>query len=173
MNNTKKIILALTTCGLVFTMSACTKEKMADPAPATTVTTYTNGPVGAISTLKTGTIINQSNPAETTTGTLSIVKDANNYFVALNADFKSSFATGTVAEYLAKSNDNIDTQRGAAGSASNSKVLALGYVQKNGQQYIKIPDVTGQGTAFSLSNYSYVVFYCENAKVNFGNAPLQ
>ena len=152
-------------------MGSCKKS---DSTPGTNTVSYTNGPVGTVTTLKTATVVNETNPAGTTAGTLSVIKDAdNNYFISLNSDFKSSFATGTVAVYLAVGNSNIGSQRGTPGSASNANVFGLGYVQKNGQQYIKIPAITGQGTAFSLSKYGYVVFYCENAMVNFGNAQLQ
>jgi hypothetical protein len=164
------VLMGLTVASL---MGSCKKSDPAQPMNTNTVS-YTSGPVGTVTTLKTGTLVNETNPAGTTSGTLSVIKDAsNNYFISFNSDFKSSFATGTVAVYLAVGNGNIGTQRGAAGSASNANVFGLGYVQKNGQQYIKIPAVTGQGAAFSLSNYGYVVLYCENAAVNFGNAQLQ
>ena len=140
---------------LLFSFSAC-------KTTTDTVTQFTSGPVGATTNLKTGTIARQNSPGTPDTkGTLAIVQDSqNNQFIKLNSDFASGFSTGTVAVYLAKDMTEIKTQR----TASASNILAAGFVNKNGEQYLKISNVSG---------FDFVVFYCETAEVNFGAAPLK
>ena len=153
----KKIFfLLITTTAISF--SACTKTE--------TNTVYSNVPVGSVSTLKTGIITRQNAPGTPpTSGNLSVIQDANgNQFVKLDANFTSGFSTGTVAVYFAKTNDEIKAQRNGGTTATN--VRALGFVGKAGEQYIQLAS-TGL-----FNGYSYVVFYCETAEVNFGSAPL-
>ena len=145
-----------------FVLFAALLLGMAACKSSTTDTVYTNGPVGSTTNIKTGTIMQQNAPGTpATSGTLLVVQDSqNNQFLKLNSDFTSGFSTGTVAVYFAKDKTEIKTQRTAA--ATN--VQALGFVTKGGEQYIKINTPAG---------YSYVVFYCETAEVNFGAAQLQ
>jgi hypothetical protein len=154
--NFKKSVsaLAIASCFVVF-ISSCKKD---NPTPTTV---YTSDPVGTQTSLKTGSIINANGPG--TSGTLSIVQDANsNQFVKLNSDFMSGFSTGTVVVYLAKTSESIKTQRNGGTTASN--IQAVGFVGSNGQHYLKIPT--------SYSGFSYVVIYCETAEINFGYATL-
>ena len=140
-------------------LSSCSDNKD-NPAPQVPETS-TVLPSGNVSTLKTGTIAPQNSTP--TTGTLTIVRDANNReFVQLADDFKSDFHTGTVTIYLAKATTNIDTQR----KADPTSVKVVGLVNKDGKQVFLIND-GGSAT------YSTVVFYCETAAINFGAAPLQ
>ncbi|MES2734634.1 MAG: hypothetical protein V4714_22995 [Bacteroidota bacterium] len=128
-----------------------------------TVTDYTDGPIGMSTTLKTGSLARQNSPGTPDTkGSLVVVKDAKNAeFLKLNADFQSGFATGTVAVYLAKSDGEIKAQRTAA--ASN--IQAIGFVNKNGEQYLKVNG--------SSAGFTHIVLYCETAEVNFAAAPLK
>ena len=99
-----------------------------------------------------------------TVGTLTILKDANNQeWLHLNADFTSSFATGTVTVYLAKSAARIGDQR-VLPPPPVPNIRAIGFVNQNGAQDLKISG--------SQQGFSHVVFYCETAEINFGNAPL-
>ena len=140
------------------TMSSCKKTE--------TKTEYSNLPIGTVTTLKTGTISQQNAPGTPpTTGTLILLQDSQgSQFLKLNSDFTSGFATGTVAVYFAKTNQEIGIQRNGGTTAGNVK--ALGFVNKAGEQYIQL------ATAGAASGYSFVVFYCETAEVNFGSAML-
>lgn len=153
----KKISFALIAVALI-SFCACTKKE--------TTTVYSNLPVGAITTLKTGAITQQNGPGTPpTNGNLSVIQDANgNQFLKLDANFTSGFATGTVAVYFAKTNGEIKAQRN--GGTTPANVRALGFVGKAGEQYLPLT------TAGSFTGYSFVVFYCETAEVNFGSAPL-
>ncbi len=125
-------------------------------------TTFTSDPVGTQTSLKTGTLVNVDGPG--TSGSLSIVKDSNaTEFVKLNSDFMSGFATGTVVVYLAKTSESIKTQR--AGGTTATNVKAVGFVNANGERYLKLPS--------TYVGYSYVVLYCETAEINFGYAELK
>ena len=130
-----------------------------------TIIQFSDQPVGTVTNLKTGTIARQNAPGTPDTkGTLSIIQDSNsNQFVKLNSDFMSGFATGTVTVYLAKTMEEIKVQRNGGATATN--VQAIGFVQKNGEQYLKI--------AGSISGFTYLVLYCETAEVNFGAAQLK
>ena len=130
-----------------------------------TIIQFSDQPVGTVTNLKTGTIARQNAPGTPDTkGTLSIIQDSNSIqFVKLNSDFMSGFATGTVTVYLAKTMEEIKVQRNGGATATN--VQAIGFVQKNGEQYLKI--------AGSISGFSYLVLYCETAEVNFGAAQLK
>ena len=145
---------------LIGGLTACSKSSTdATPQPA-------NGPIGTVTTLKTGTL--KSENGTPTAGMVSVLRDASNdEYVALANDFKSDFGTGTIAVYLAKSAANIKSQRTKADGSPNGagNVLAVGFVSKNGQQYLKLPAAS--------SAFSYVVLYCETVEINFGNAPLQ
>lgn len=139
--------------------TACSKETAATVTPA-------NGPIGATTTLKAGTL--KAENGTPTAGTVMTIRDANgDEYLSLGADFKSDFGTGTVAVYLAKAAGNIKSQRTTATGAPNGagNVLAIGFVAKNGQQYLKLPAAS--------SAFSHVIFYCETVEINFGNAPLQ
>jgi hypothetical protein len=153
----KKICLLLTAAAAI-TFSSCKKTE--------TKTEFSNLPIGTVTTLKTGTITQQNAPGTPpTTGSLILLQDSQgNQFVKLNSDFTSGFTTGTVALYFAKTNQEIKIQRNGGTTASNVK--ALGFVNKAGEQYIQLP------TAGAASGYSFVVFYCETAEVNFGSAML-
>lgn len=153
----KKItILVLTVASIYF--NACSKT--------TTVTEFTNLPVGAITVVKTGLISQQNAPGTPpTSGNLSIIQDSKGtQFVKLDANFTSGFATGTVAVYFAKTNGEIKAQRNGGTTASN--VRAIGFVSKAGEQFIPL-----SGTGL-FTGFSYIVFYCETAEVNFGSAPI-
>jgi hypothetical protein len=168
----KILFLSLTTIAL---STSCKKDEVKTETVTVTetVTQFSNAPVQPTTLLKAGTIVNETNPAGTTVGSLCIQKDANGCnFIVLNSDFNSNFGTGTLAVYLAATNENIDVQRGEAGSAGNANVLAAGFTLGGGEQYFRLPANTGQGAAFDINNYNYVVFYCENASVNFGYAEL-
>jgi hypothetical protein len=131
-----------------------------------TKTEFSNLPIGAVTSLKTGTITQQNAPGTPpTTGTLALLQDSKgNEFLKLNSDFTSGFSTGTVAVYFAKTNAEIKAQRNGGTTATNVK--AVGFVNKAGEQYLQLP-VAGTATGFA-----FVVFYCETAEVNFGSAPL-
>ena len=153
----KKIILFLMTTAAI-SFGACTKTE--------TKTEFSNLPIGAITTLKTGTITQQNGPGTpATSGGLSVIQDSKGtQFLKLDASFTSGFSTGTVAVYFAKTNGEIKTQRNGGTTASN--VRALGFVGKAGEQYIQL------ASAGLFNGYSFVVFYCETAEVNFGSSPL-
>jgi hypothetical protein len=145
--------------GMLVAAVACSKDTTATVTPA-------NGPIGTTTTLKTGTLKPENGTP--TAGMVSVVRDSNNdEYLAMGSDFKSDFGTGTVAVYLAKAATNIKSQRTTTAGAPNGlgNVLALGFVSKNGQQYLKLPAAS--------SAFSYVVFYCETVEINFGNASLQ
>jgi hypothetical protein len=153
----KKISMMLLAVTAI-SVSSCKKTE--------TVTEFSNLPIGAITSLKTGTITQQNAPGTPpTSGTLSVIQDSKgNQFVKLDASFTTGFATGTVAVYFAKTNEEIKAQRNGGTTASN--VQALGFVNKAGEQYIPL------ASAGLASGFSYVVFYCETAEVNFGSAML-
>lgn len=140
---------------LFLVAASCNKE---------TIVQFSDQPVGTVTSLKTGTLARQNAPGTPETkGTLAIIQDSNsNQFVKLNSDFMSGFTTGTVTVYLAKSMEEINTQRNGGTTATN--VQAIGFVQKNGEQYLKI--------AGSISGFTHLVLYCETAEVNFGAAEL-
>ena len=147
-------------CLLLLSSAACKESSMnSTPQPA-------NGPVGTTTALRTGTL--KAENGTPTVGMVSVVRDANSdEYVALADDFKSDFGTGTVAVYLAKSAANIKSQRTKADGSPNGagNVLAIGFLSKNGKQYLKLPTVS--------TGFSYLVLYCETVEINFGNAPLQ
>ena len=149
------ILMMTIACSLFF---SCTKTE--------TTTEFSNLPIGATTALKTGTIMQQNAPGTPpTSGGLSVIQDSKgNQFLKLDANFTSGFSTGTVAVYFAKTNSEIKAQRNGGTTASN--VLALGFVNKAGEKYIQL---AGPGL---FSGFSYVVFYCETAEVNFGAAQL-
>ncbi len=155
MNIIKRTIKNMAVVAFVaFLFTACKKD---DPT-----TKFTSDPVGTQTSLKTGTLVNVDGPG--TSGTLAIIEDADkNQFVKLNSDFKSGFATGTVVVYLAKTSESIKVQRDGGATATNVK--AVGFVNSNGQHYLKLPS--------TYDGYSFVVLYCETAEINFGYAPLQ
>lgn len=143
---------------LLVVSTGCKKDEV---APTTTVVNN-NGPVAPTTTLKTGTLVAENGTP--TAGTLSVIKDANNEeWVSFNSSFTSTFATGTVTVYLAKTAARIGTQRMLPPPAVPN-ILAVGFVTKNGAAALKIP---GSSTGFS-----YVVLYCETAEINFGNTLL-
>ena len=159
MKTVKQFAFAILTVALI-SLSSCTKTE------TTTTTEYSNLPIGAVTSLKTGTITRQNAPGTpATSGTLSVIQDSKGkQFLKLNSDFTSGFATGTVAVYFAKTSDEIKNQR--AGGTTPGNVQALGFVTKAGEQYIPL------ATSGSFSTFSFVVFYCETAEVNFGDAML-
>ena len=173
MLESKKIKLFALGLGSIILISSCKKDEVKTETVTNTVTQFSNAPVEPTTLLKAGTIVNETNAAGTTVGTLCVLKDANGCnFIVLNSDFNSNFGTGTLAVYLAATNENIDVQRGAAGDSTNANVLAAGFVLGGGKQSFRLPANTGQGTPFNINNYNDVVFYCENASVNFGYAML-
>jgi hypothetical protein len=152
----KKCILPIVVAA-VLVIGGCKKD---DPAPAQTI--INNGPVPPTTTLRTGTLVAEN--ATPTAGMVSIVRDANNEeWISFASNFTSTFATGTVAVYLAKSNARIGSQR-TLPPPPVPNILSVGFVSMNGAQAIKIP---GSSTGFS-----HVVLYCETAEINFGNAPM-
>ncbi|MCY7421329.1 MAG: hypothetical protein LH478_06245 [Chitinophagaceae bacterium] len=153
----KKIIFLLMAVASV-SFIACEKT--------VTVTEFSTQPIGAVTTLKTGTITQQNAPGTPpTSGTLSVVQDSKgNQFLKLDANFTSGFATGTVAVYFAKTNGEIKNQRNGGTTATN--VLAVGFVGKAGEKYFQL------SSAGLFTGFSFVVFYCETAEVNFGSSPL-
>ena len=157
MKTMKKLSFLLMAVAAI-SLNACTKTE--------TTTEFSNLPIGAATTLKTGTIAQQNAPGTPpTSGTLSVIQDSKgNQFLKLDANFISGFATGTVAVYFAKTNGEIKTQRNGGTTATN--VRALGFVSKAGEQYIQL---TGAGL---FTGFSFVIFYCETAEVNFGSASL-
>ena len=153
----KKIIFLLMTVASI-SFSACKKTE--------TVTQFSNLPIGAVTILKTGIITQQNAPGTPpTSGNLSVIQDSKgDQFLKLDANFTSGFATGTVAVYFAKTNEEIKIQRNGGATATN--VRAVGFVNNAGEKYFQL---SGAGL---FTGYSYVVFYCETAEVNFGSAPL-
>ncbi len=151
-----RFILLMALAGSV--LFACTKT--------TTNTEFSNLPIGATTTLKSGTVTQQNAPGTPpTSGGLSVIQDSKGtQFLKLDASFTSGFSTGTVAIYFAKTNAEIKAQRNGGTTASN--VLALGFVNKAGEKYIPL------ASAGLFTGFSYVVFYCETAEVNFGAAQL-
>lgn len=134
---------------------ACNNDD--DPEPDRV---FTADPVGMVTSLKTGTISPQNGTP--TRGTLAVIRDAqNNEFVQLNEDFTSDFHTGTVTVYLAKDLTNIGMQRRAA--AGNVK--AVGFVNRNGKQFMRVDGAS--------AGFTHIVFYCETAEINFGASPLR
>ena len=141
----------------VVLFTGCSKD---DPAPVAVVNNA--GPVAPTTALRSGTLVAEN--ATPTMGSVSIIRDANNdEWVSLGANFTSTFATGTVTAYLAKSAARIGDQR-TLPPPPVPNVLAVGFVSANGAKFLKI---TGASATFS-----HVVLYCETAEVNFGNAPL-
>jgi Electron transfer DM13 len=140
-------------------VSSCTKTK--------TVSEFSNLPIGAVTVLKTGAISQQNAPGTPpTSGGLSVIQDSKGtQFLKLESNFTSGFATGTVAVYFAKSNEEIKAQRNGGTTAGNVK--AVGFVNKAGEQYIQL------ATSGAFTGYSFVVFYCETAEVNFGASELK
>ena len=150
----KKLFLLLSLAAAPMLLPACSSD---DPAPQTV---FSPEPAGALTSLKTGTVTPQNGTP--TNGSLAIVRDEQNReYVQLNPDFTSDFHTGTVTVYLAKTAARIGEQRAAA--ATN--VRAVGFVNKNGKQFLELKD----GSA----GFNYVVFYCETAEINFGNSQLK
>lgn len=142
-------------------MAACSKD---DNNPTTQATT--DGPAGATTTLRSGALTAENGTP--TSGTVSTIRDVNGVeWLQLGSDFKSDFGTGTVTAYLAKTGGNIKSQRTKTDGSPNGlgNVQAVGFVQKNGQQFLKL---SGSPTPFS-----YVVMYCETVEINFGNAQLK
>lgn len=140
--------------------TACSKDS------ASTTVTPANGPIGTTTVLKTGTL--KAENGTPTAGAVTLIRDANNdEYVSFGTDFKSDFGTGTIAVYLAKAASNIKSQRTTTSGTPNGagNVLAVGFVSKNGQQYLKLPSASAP--------FSYVVLYCETVEINFGNASLQ
>lgn len=138
--------------------TGCKKD---EAAPTTTVINN-NGPVAPTTTLKNGTLTAEN--ATPTAGSLTVVRDANNdEWVSFNSNFTSTFATGTVAVYLAKTAARIGTQR-TLPPPPVPNILAVGFVTKNGVASLKISG--------SSAGFSYIVLYCETAEINFGNALL-
>jgi Electron transfer DM13 len=142
----------------VLLLSSCTKTE--------TVTEFSNAPIGETTVLKTGTITQQNTSGTPpTSGTLSVIQDSKGtQFLKLSSSFTSGFSTGTVAIYFAKTNAEIKTQR--AGGTTATNVRAVGFVNKAGEQFIVL------NGANLFTGFSFVVFYCETAEVNFGAAPL-
>ena len=153
----KKVIFLLMAVASI-SFNACKKTEA--------VTEFSNLPIGAITTLKTGTVTQQNAPnTPPTSGTLSVIQDSKGtQFLKLDANFTSGFTTGTVAVYFAKTNEEIKVQRN--GGTTPTNVLALGFVGKAGEKYFPLSN------AGLFTGFSYVVFYCEAAEVNFGSAPL-
>ena len=147
-------------CLLLLSSAACRESSMdSTPQP-------TNGPIGTTTALRAGTL--KAENGTPTAGMVSVVRDANSdEYVSLADDFKSEFGTGTVAVYLAKSAANIKSQRTKADGSPNGagNVLAIGFLTKNGRQFLKLPTAS--------TGYSHLVLYCETIEINFGNAPLQ
>ncbi len=144
----------------VATLIAIAGCKKDDPAPAQTV--FNVGPVPPTTTLRTGTLTAEN--ATPTAGSVSIVRDANNEeWISFGSNFTSTFATGTVAVYLAKSNARIGSQR-TLPPPPVPNILSAGFVAVNGAQSIKI--------RASSTGFSHVVLYCETAEINFGNAAM-
>ena len=157
MTKVTKITSTILASALLF-LTACTKTE--------TVTEFSNAPIGTTTVLKSGIITQQNAPGTpATTGTLSVIQDSKgNQFLKLDANFTSGFSTGTVAIYFAKTNAEIKTQRNGGATATN--VRAIGFVNKAGEQFISL-----NGTNL-FTGFSFVVFYCETAEVNFGSSPL-
>ena len=152
----KHVILAM--FRLMLLGYSCTKTE--------TETEFSNQPIGAVTTLKTGTISQQNAPGTPpTSGTLAVIMDSKGTeFLRLDNSFTSGFATGTVAVYFAKTNEEIKVQRN--GGTTSANVRAVGFVNKAGEQFIQL------STAGAYNGYAYVVFYCETAEVNFGASPI-
>ena len=157
MKTATKITSTLFATAVLF-LSACTKTD--------TVTEFSNAPIGSTTVLKTGTITQQNAPGTPpTSGTLSVIEDSKgNQFLRLGSNFTSGFSTGTVAIYFAKTNAEIKNQRNGGTTATN--VRAIGFVNKSGEQFIQL------NGANLFTGFSFVVFYCETAEVNFGSSPL-
>lgn len=157
LTNARYVLFALL---LTAAATAC-KNDSNDAQPQST-----DGPSGATTTLRTGTLTAENGTP--TAGTVSVVRDASNAeWLSLADNFKSDFGTGTVAVYFAKTAANIKSQRTKTDGSPNGagNVLATGFVTKNGRQYLKLPA--------SSSPFPYVVFYCETVEINFGNAQLK
>lgn len=121
-----------------------------------------NGPVAPTTVLRTGTLTAENGTP--TAGSVSVIRDANSdQWVNFGTDFTSSFATGTVTVYLAKSGSRIGDQR-MLPPPPVPNILAVGFVTKNGAQALKLPGAS--------AGFGYVVLYCETAEINFGNARL-
>jgi hypothetical protein len=113
-----------------------------------TVSEFSNLPIGAVTVLKTGAITQQNAPGTPpTSGGLSVIQDSK----------------GT--QFLKLENEEIKTQRNGGTTAGNVK--AVGFVNKAGEQYIQL------ATSGAFTGYSFVVFYCETAEVNFGASELK
>jgi len=150
----------------IFLLMAIASVSFSSCKKTETVTEFSNLPIGAVITLKTGTITQQNGPGTPpTSGTLSVIQDSKGtQFLKLDANFTSGFTTGTVAVYFATTNEEINIQRN--GGTTPTNVLALGFVGNAGEKYFQL------NTTALFSGFSFVVFYCETAEVNFGSAPL-
>ncbi len=91
-------------------------------------------------------------------GTTKLGKDdLNNYWVRLDNNFNTTFATGSVTMYLSKqSNLNLP---------ATDQHIKLGVINKKGQHYFKLNNEP-------TSDFKFVIVWCAPAKIQFGVAPL-
>lgn len=145
-----KLILAIG-CFLLL-LNACQKDAATDPAMDDNGNAPTN-----VTVLKTGSFTGQNGyPASGTAQTIR--DDQQQHYLRLGADFKTSFATGSVAMYLSK---QANLNLGDTGSHHR-----LGVINTNGQHDFTI-------TANQSTDFQYVIVWCAPAGIQFGRAALQ
>ena len=120
-------------------------------------------PPGPLTTLRTGRFVAQDEPS--TRGMVSIAVDPmGQSFLALGDDFTTAFHTGSVALYLAATDDNLADQRDERAGSVSPRIATT---TRTGAQTYALP----QGV--DASAFGTVVVYCEPAQVNFGAATLE
>lgn len=136
--------------GIVLFMTACSKED-----PAITDEPATDEVVGT-TVVASGKFVGRPNyPTE---GTAQIQKDSEGkYYLGLQEDFMTTFATGTVSIYLSE-NENLDIK-----TASTFEEVAV--IGKNGKFQFSLKN--GYNTKFKN-----VVVWCAPFKVQFAVAKL-
>lgn len=151
--NIKSYLFMLMLCSGAFFFNSCGKEEVETIVDS-------SQPSGVFTTLKTGSIIAQSDTG--TKGTVSLGTDASGIaFLRLGSDFQTVLATGTVTIYLSTSS----TFKADPGNG-NPDLKIVGFVSKNGESFYKIggtPD----------SKFNHVIFWCGTAGVPFGNVNIK
>lgn len=110
--------------------------------------------------LKTGVFTGQNGYA--TSGGVDVVRDSSGAeFVVTKSDFRVSGGAGTITAWL--------TDATGAGNLNSSSVkLQVGTINSGFAGVYAFPV---QGAM--ASSYSHIVMFCQSARINFGNAPLQ
>lgn len=112
-----------------------------------------------------GLVADGAGGAPDATGTVNVVRNRGLLSVQLGADFMQEMGPGDTQLLLARTGDNIDTQRGAD-AASVSAPLGIIPNGASGERSFELPAGT------DIDDFDYVVVWCPTAGVNFGAAEL-